>query len=128
MHLLEVLNPVAQQRGVINAFHASPRPQSLDNKTVGLLWSAASGAENRVWETTEWLKREGYRSYRDSVVRLAGADREMVKSTVPPDSSDCAIGAPSRIEIAGRGVGGGDGGTSFRLISNSLPSLTWSAP
>ncbi len=45
MHLLEVLNPVAPQRGVLNAFQASPRPQTLDNKTVGLLWSGTHGGD-----------------------------------------------------------------------------------
>ena len=45
MHLLEVLNPVAQQRGVLNAFHTSPRPQSLDGRTVGLLWSGTHGGD-----------------------------------------------------------------------------------
>lgn len=45
MHLLEVFNPVAQQRGVLNALQASPRPQSLDGKTVGLLWSGTHGGD-----------------------------------------------------------------------------------
>ena len=45
MHLLEVKNPVAQQRGVLNALQASPRPQDLDNKTIGLLWSGTHGGD-----------------------------------------------------------------------------------
>lgn len=45
MHLLEVKNPVAQQRGVLNALTASKRPQSLDGKTVGLLWSGTHGGD-----------------------------------------------------------------------------------
>ncbi len=45
MHLLEVLNPVARQRGVENSLDINPRPASLDNKTVGLLWSGTHGGD-----------------------------------------------------------------------------------
>ena len=45
MHLLEVLNPVAQQRGVLTAMKTTPRPSTLDNKTVGLLWSGTHGGD-----------------------------------------------------------------------------------
>ncbi len=45
MHLLEVLNPVATQRGVLTAMTTTPRPTSLDNKTVGLLWSGTHGGD-----------------------------------------------------------------------------------
>ena len=45
MHLLEVLNPVATQRGVLTAMTTTPRPASLDNKTVGLLWSGTHGGD-----------------------------------------------------------------------------------
>ncbi|MDA1258554.1 MAG: hypothetical protein O3C10_12050 [Chloroflexi bacterium] len=45
MHKLEVLNPVAEQRGVVNSFTASPRPKSLDGLTVGLLWSGTHGGD-----------------------------------------------------------------------------------
>lgn len=45
MHLLEIKNPVAQQRGVLNSLKASPRPKTLDNKTVGLLWSGTHGGD-----------------------------------------------------------------------------------
>lgn len=53
MHLLEVLNPVAPQRGVMNARPISKRPSGLDDKTVGLLWSGTNGGDvalNRVGE------------------------------------------------------------------------------
>ncbi len=56
MHLLEVLNPVAQQRGVINAFHASSRPDTLDNKTVGLLWSGTHGGDLALNRAGEMLQ------------------------------------------------------------------------
>ena len=45
MYTLEVLNPVAQQRGVLTAMSINPRPASLSNKTVGLLWSGTHGGD-----------------------------------------------------------------------------------
>ena len=45
MHLLEVLSPVAQQRGELTAMSINPRPATLDNKTVGLLWSGTHGGD-----------------------------------------------------------------------------------
>ncbi|NQW16851.1 MAG: hypothetical protein HQ478_05125, partial [Chloroflexi bacterium] len=35
----------AQQRGVINSIPTNPRPESLDGKTVGLLWSGTHGGD-----------------------------------------------------------------------------------
>ena len=45
MHLLEVLNPVGQQRGLLNSMTISSRPETLDNRTVGLLWSGTHGGD-----------------------------------------------------------------------------------
>ena len=45
MSTLEVLNPIAQQRGVLTAMSINPRPASLSNKTVGLLWSGTHGGD-----------------------------------------------------------------------------------
>ena len=45
MHLLEVLNPVARQRGTMSALPVTPRPSSLDGKTVGLVWSGTHGGD-----------------------------------------------------------------------------------
>ncbi|MAF52507.1 MAG: hypothetical protein FI707_01305 [SAR202 cluster bacterium] len=45
MHLLEVLNPVAEQRGLLNVLTTNSRPESLDDKTVGLLWSGTHGGD-----------------------------------------------------------------------------------
>jgi hypothetical protein len=45
MHLLEVKSPVAEQRGVINSLNATQRPDSLNGKTVGLLWSGTHGGD-----------------------------------------------------------------------------------
>lgn len=45
MYTLEVLNPVAQQRGALTAMTINPRPASLSNKTLGLLWSGTHGGD-----------------------------------------------------------------------------------
>ena len=45
MYTLDVLNPVAQQRGVLTAMSINPRPVSLSNKTIGLLWSGTHGGD-----------------------------------------------------------------------------------
>ena len=45
MHLLEVLNPVGRQRGLMNSMTISARPDTLDGKTVGLLWSGTHGGD-----------------------------------------------------------------------------------
>ena len=56
MHLLEVSNPVALQRGVLNATKASNRPESLDNKTVGLIWSGTHGGDIALKRAGEMLQ------------------------------------------------------------------------
>lgn len=53
MYTLEVLNPVAQQRGALDSRSINPRPSSLEGKTVGLLWSGTAMGDvalNRVGE------------------------------------------------------------------------------
>ena len=45
MYLLEVSNPVATQRGMINVLKPNARPSTLDGKTVGLLWSGTHGGD-----------------------------------------------------------------------------------
>ena len=45
MHLLEVSNPVAQQRGMLNILKPVKRPESLDGKIVGLIWSGTHGGD-----------------------------------------------------------------------------------
>ena len=45
MHLLEVLNPIGQQRGLMNSLTISQRPDNLSDKTVGLLWSGTHGGD-----------------------------------------------------------------------------------
>ena len=53
MHLLEVLSPVAEQRGSQAVMPVNPRPPTLDGKTVGLVWSGTHGGDvalNRIGE------------------------------------------------------------------------------
>ena len=56
MHLLEVLNPIGQQRGLINSLTISERPQTLNNKTVGLIWSGTHGGDLALNRTGEMLQ------------------------------------------------------------------------
>ncbi len=51
MHLLEVLSPVARQRAMESVTPINPRLESLNDKTVGLVWSGTHGGDvalNRV--------------------------------------------------------------------------------
>ena len=53
MHLLEVLNPVARQRAMDNVTPINPRLPSLNDRTIGLVWSGTHGGDialNRVGE------------------------------------------------------------------------------
>ena len=45
MHLLEVSNPVAQQRGMMNVLKTNPRPSTLNDLTIGLVWSGTHGGD-----------------------------------------------------------------------------------
>lgn len=56
MHLLEVLNPIAQQRGVLTAMSINTRPASLDDKIVGLLWSGTHGGDVALKRAGEMLQ------------------------------------------------------------------------
>ncbi len=58
MHLLEVLNPVAQQRGVLTAMTTNPRPATLDNLTIGLLWSGTHGGDVALNRAGDMLKEK----------------------------------------------------------------------
>ena len=53
MHLLEVLSPVARQRAMESVTPINPRLESLNDKTIGLVWSGTHGGDvalNRVGE------------------------------------------------------------------------------
>ncbi len=56
MHLLEVLSPVARQRAMESVTPINPRLESLNDKTIGLVWSGTPGGDvalNRVGEMLE---------------------------------------------------------------------------
>jgi hypothetical protein len=57
MHVIEVLNPVAPQRGTANALKPNPRPKSLDNKTVGLVWSGTHGGDVALKRAGEMIQQ-----------------------------------------------------------------------
>lgn len=53
MYSLEVLNPVAKQRAMENMKPITPRLSTLDDKTIGLVWSGTHGGDvalNRIGE------------------------------------------------------------------------------
>ena len=56
MHLLEVHNPVAQQRGLLNVLKTNPRPKSLNNLTIGLVWSGTHGGDLALNRAGEIIK------------------------------------------------------------------------
>ncbi len=56
MHLLEVLNPVAEQRGALAPLTINPRPSSLDNLRVGLLWSGTHGGDVALQRAGEMIQ------------------------------------------------------------------------
>jgi len=57
MYLLEVLNPVAQQRGLMNSLKINERPETLDNRTVGLIWSGTHGGDVALKRAGEMLQQ-----------------------------------------------------------------------
>ncbi len=71
MDLLEVLNPVAQQRGVVTAKSINPRPSSLDNMTVGLLWSGTHGGDVALKRVGEMLQ-ERFKSVETRFYSVSG--------------------------------------------------------
>ena len=56
MYLLEVLNPVAQQRGLMNSSKINERPETLDDATVGLIWSGTHGGDVALKRAGEMLQ------------------------------------------------------------------------
>jgi hypothetical protein len=56
MHLLEVLNPVARQRAMESVTPINPRLESLNDKTIGLVWSGTHGGDVALNCVGEMLK------------------------------------------------------------------------
>jgi hypothetical protein len=92
MHLLEVLDPVAQQRGVLNALKVNPRPESLDGKTVGLVWSGTHGGDIALKRAGEMLQ-ERFRGVKVKLYNGGGypTPPQMLKQAAM--DSDVVIGA-----------------------------------
>ncbi len=57
MYLLEVLNPVAQQRGLMNTTKINERPETLDDRTVGLIWSGTHGGDVALKRAGEMIQQ-----------------------------------------------------------------------
>ena len=66
MYLLEVSNPVANQRGMMNVLKPNARPSTLDGKTVGLLWSGTHGGDLALNRAGELLQQK----YKDVTVNF----------------------------------------------------------
>ena len=57
MHVFEILNPVAEQRGTTSGLKPSARPKSLDGKTVGLVWSGTHGGDVALKRAGEMIQQ-----------------------------------------------------------------------
>lgn len=55
-HRLEVLNPVSPQRGDVSAFPYAPRPSTLKNKVVGLMWNGKAHGDDALKRAGELIK------------------------------------------------------------------------
>ena len=89
MHLLEVSNPVAQQRGMLNVLKPNPRPDSLDGKTIGLIWSGTHGGDLALNRAGEMIQERfnnvkvnfytgGNYPTPPPIVKQAGEERDVV--------------------------------------------------
>ena len=66
MYLLEVSNPVANQRGMMNVLKPNARPSTLEGKTVGLLWSGTHGGDLALNRAGELIQQK----YKDVTVNF----------------------------------------------------------
>ena len=92
MYRLEVLDPVSEQRGVKNAQRINPRPPTLDNKTLGLVWSGTHGGDVALKRAGEMFQER----FANLTVRFFTGGRypcppEILKQAV--EESDVIIGA-----------------------------------
>ncbi len=53
---LEVVNPVSPQRGDVSAFPYAPRPTSLKNKVLGLMWNGKAHGDDALRRAGEMIK------------------------------------------------------------------------
>ncbi len=92
MHLLEVRNPVAQQRGVIDSIKTNPRPETLDGKTVGLLWSGTHGGDIAL-KTAARLIQERFKDVKVNLYNGSGYPAPDDVRNKCIEESDVVIGA-----------------------------------
>ncbi len=57
MYELEVVNPVAPQRGEVSAFPYAPRPSSLKDKVIGLMWNGKAHGDDALKRAGELIKQ-----------------------------------------------------------------------
>ena len=53
---LEVMNPVSPQTGEVSAGPYAPRPESLEGKTVGLMWNGKAHGDDALRRAGELIK------------------------------------------------------------------------
>jgi hypothetical protein len=88
MYTLEVLNPVAQQRGALTAMAINSRPASLANKTLGLLWSGTHGGDVALKRAGEMLQE---RFANLTVNFYAGSGYPITPSIVKRAAEECDV-------------------------------------
>ena len=91
MEILEVLDPVAQQIGVINARSVNKRPPCIESTRVGLLWSGTSMGDVALRRLEEMLKQK-FPTVKTSFYHGGLPAPDAVLATVA-EESDIVIGA-----------------------------------
>ena len=59
MYELEVVNPVSPQRGEVSAFPYAPRPSSLKDKVIGLMWNGKAHGDDALKRAGELIDGGG---------------------------------------------------------------------
>ena len=88
MYLLEVSNPVANQRGMMNVLKPNARPSTLDGKTVGLLWSGTHGGDLALNRAGELIQQK----YKDVTVNFyTGGNYPSPPPSVKQAAEECDV-------------------------------------
>ena len=88
MYLLEVSNPVANQRGMMNVLKPNARPSTLDGKTVGLLWSGTHGGDLALNRAGELIQQR----YKDVTVNFySGGNYPSPPPIVQQAAEECDV-------------------------------------
>ena len=91
MYLLEVSNPVANQRGMMNVLKPNARPSTLDGKTVGLLWSGTHGGDLALNRAGELIQQK----YKDVTVNFyTGGNYPSPPPIVKQAAEECDVVNP----------------------------------